>query len=588
MQAWRKNIRNGWQRLEWPCVAVVWLLTLYLGYIGFAKHAALNGLPRTAWDLFYLSLQLFTLESGSVLGTKTWELEAARLLAPVAVAYTAWKAIAALFYARLQILQLRFLQRHTVVCGLGRKGFLLTKALLERQEPVVIIEQEQDNSFIEQAKQLGAIVLVGNATDTELLRKARVCWAKYLICVCGSDGVNAEVAVNACELLKEHRQNKVLTCLVHILDPQLCYLLKEREITTQLSDSFRLEFFNVSDSGAQALLKIHPPFNETNFSKRCPPHFLIIGLGSMGTSLLLHLAGDWRDKYFTPNGRLRMTVIDWEAKRKTDSLCLRYAHLNKVCDLDIQEMDIHWPEFERANFLYSPSGECDITGVYICFDNDALGLAAGLAVFQKLKATKIPIIVRMVHDAGLAMLVKGVESGVPDNIRVFGLLDHTCKMDLLLGGTHEVLARAIHEDYVRNQERIGRGFQNNQSMVPWDELPEDLKDANRRQADHIGTKLRTVECGIMPMTDWSLNKFEFNNDEIELLAKMEHTRWMDNLLTQGWAYAAGPSDAARKTHPCLMPWDRLSFEMQDMDRNTVRNLPIFLYRAGFQIYRLGQ
>ena len=51
------------------------------------------------------------------------------------------------------------------------------------------------------AKTLGVIVLIGNATDDDLLRTARVYRARQLICVCGDDGINAEIAMNACELI---------------------------------------------------------------------------------------------------------------------------------------------------------------------------------------------------------------------------------------------------------------------------------------------------------------------------------------------------------------------------------------------------
>ena len=79
----------------------------------------------------------------------------------------------------------------------GQEGSAFGKECKERGDQVVVIEQEQGNDLLELCKDLGAIVLIGNATDDDLLRTARVYRARQLICVCGDDGINAEIAMNA-------------------------------------------------------------------------------------------------------------------------------------------------------------------------------------------------------------------------------------------------------------------------------------------------------------------------------------------------------------------------------------------------------
>ncbi len=95
------------------------------------------------------------------------------------------------------------------------------------------------------------------------------------------------------------------------------------------------------------------------------------------------------------------------------------------------------------------------------------------------------------------------------DLHAFGLLDQTCTPEQILGGINETIARAIHEDYVLNQEKEGKTPKTNPPMVPWQELPEGLKESNRRQADHIGVKLKAVGCEIAPPTDWDTELFEF-------------------------------------------------------------------------------
>ena len=101
----------------------------------------------------------------------------------------------------------------------------------------------------------------------------------------------------------------------------------------------------------------------------------------------------------------------------------------------------------------------------------------------------------------------------------------------------EMLARAIHEDYVRKQDEKGHAPVDNPSMVPWDELPEQLRESNRRQAEHIATKLRAIGCGIVPLTDAHGNSFTFDSREVERLARMEHERWWRERDAAGWTSA---------------------------------------------------
>jgi RyR domain-containing protein len=170
----------------------------------------------------------------------------------------------------------------------------------------------------------------------------------------------------------------------------------------------------------------------------------------------------------------------------------------------------------------------------------------------------------------------------------FSVLDRACRAESLLSGTrNEVLARAIHAEYVHKQRSDGESPTTNPSMVGWDELPETLRESNRRQADQIGPKLTMIGCSLAPRTDWQAPLLELTPEEVEFLARVEHDRWRAERLLDGWTYADAPKDLARKTSPFLAPWDRIPEDQRDYDRNTVRNLPGFLAEAGLSAYRLN-
>src|SRR5262249_34933473 len=156
---------------------------------------------------------------------------------------------------------------------------------------------------------------------------------------------------------------------------------------------------------------------------------------------------------------------------------------------------------------------------------------------------------------GLATLLHSVkqDGAALEMLHAVALLERICQPDLVLGGTHEVLAHTMHEQYVAEQHAAGQTPQDNPLMVPWEALPEEMKDSNRAQAAHISEKLTAVQCDIMPLTDWDAATFTFTAMEVERMAQMEHERWMNERRLQGWTYSSGPRDDAKKTNPHLVP-----------------------------------
>jgi hypothetical protein len=573
------------RRYEWPIVCILGVAGLILGFVGFERA---DGSPPV-WDALYRDVQLIVLQSGDIGAQPVpWELQVARFLIPAVAAYAGLKGLAAIFQEQLGLLRVRLLPHSVVVCGLGRRGFLIARSLGEWGERVVVIEKSRSNEFIEPCRRTGAVVLIGDATDMQMLREARAHRARHLIPVCGDDRTNAEVAIRTRELAL-HRAPGALTCVVHVVDPQLCTLLKAYEIGEHYREGFRLDCFNVFESGARAMLSEYPPFGAQGVGG-AGPHLVIVGLGRLGQSLLVQAARSWKGARRPAVERLRVTVIDRQAGGKTAALLVRYPQLSQACDLIPRELDVESPEFERAEFLFDSRGRCDVTRIYVCLDDDSRGVTTALKLHQHLREYKIPIVVRMARATGLVSLLEqelGAE-GEFAGLHGCGLLDRTCDAELLLGGTYEILARAIHEDYVRVQQEEGQTPESNPSMVPWDELPETLKESNRAEASHIGVKLRAVGCGIIPWADWEAESFEFRPEEVELLSQMEHERWLEERRRSRWTYAPGPKNAERKTSPHMVPWAQLTEEVKEWDRATVRGLPAFLGRVGLQIARLGQ
>jgi len=579
---WRNRGRRWWSDYHWPILLTLLFTLMILGVVGFAKNAVATGEERSILDNIYLALGLISLNSGAVSPPISWELQLARFMIPALAAYTAIFALVSIFTQQTQQVRLWFMRDHVIICGLGRKDSRLAKQFLTQGEKVVVIEANEENPWIETIQAAGGIVLTGDARDAELLLKARINDSSYLIAGTGNDGVNAEIAVQA-EALTKKRKNGILTCTIHIVDPQLWYLLREKELEITQNTHFRLELFNIFDRGARIMLKQFSPWGDEPDAADSLHHLVIIGLGKLGQSLTMQAALQWREMHQEKEKPLRLTLIDLDAETRFETLKIRYPDMVKACTIEPLPMNVDSPEFMRGDFLFDPNGKCGVDGIYICLDNDTLGLHCALNLNRVVMRFDVPIIIRMAEEAGLALLMQNThQDGAFENIHVFSLLDETCTVDLIRGGTHEVLARDLHFAYLEGVRQKKREANDDPALVPWEQLPEYIKEKNRRQADHIPLMLNAAGYRIAPLKDWDASRYTFKEDEILIMAPLEHKRWCEEKIADGWRY--GPEkDEKLKTNPDLVAWEDLPPEEIEKNKKYIRDLPKVLAKAGFQV-----
>ena len=156
--------------------------------------------------------------------------------------------------------------------------------------------------------------------------------------------------------------------------------------------------------------------------------------------------------------------------------------------------------------------------------------------------------------------------------------------EVIFSAARENIARAIHENYRESVQ--DKRPEDEISMLPWDQLPDDLKASNLEQADHIPEKLRQVKCDFIPITDREIEMFNFKPEEIETLAELEHERFVEEKERRGWKQGTTRCND-KKIRTDLLPWEELSEELKDLDRNAVKAIPQLLARAGLEIYRLN-
>lgn len=588
------SLRRWYTHHEWMIIGLLALFVGMLGYVGYQKYLVFSGL--SPWDILYLDAQLFVL-SNTITGFEPLELNLARFLAPAVLAYAGIKAALTIFHEQFSSFRVRFLKNHVVICGLGDKGMQLTKDFCDNGDQVIVIESDEKNDNIMECREKGAFVLIGDATDEYPLIKARVQHAKYLLLVCGDDGVNVETAMHCYRILQQKGKKQIpnkesswradtemLQCFVHITDLQLRGLLTKHRIFTDTHDFFEMRLFNVYENSARKLFRDFPPdlYADTT-QEGTHVHILVVGFGRMGQSVVLQAA---KTCHYANREKLHVTVVDGTADKKKARFYNQYPQINKVCDINFENMDVNDPEFLEGKPLYTNTTS-PITFIVIALEKSSLCLSCALSLQKNLGERKVPIMVRMKEDTGLAALLldKGSDLMESYNIHPFGMINQNFTREIVVNEVllQDKLAKAAHEGYVRNQPSKGQTIQTSRSILPWWKLKDDLKDSNRQFADHIHVKLRAVGCCPVESNGQKQKKFKFTKDEVELLAKMEHSRWTAECFLKGWTY--GNRSKELRTSPHLVEWERLTDDIKESYRRAVRDIPDLLAIINLEIQR---
>lgn len=87
------------------------------------------------------------------------------------------------------------LRDHYIVCGAGRVGRHVIKEMERRRVPFVVVERDEGRA--EKLLEQGYLVLMGDATDEEVLRGAGVEYARSIVCCLPSDADNLYAVITA-------------------------------------------------------------------------------------------------------------------------------------------------------------------------------------------------------------------------------------------------------------------------------------------------------------------------------------------------------------------------------------------------------
>ncbi len=577
------------RRLPWSWIFVGgFVATVYVtGLLGFHRYYTVFHPDSTvSWlDKAYFTGQLFTIESGSVKGPLPWSLEIARFLAPVAAAFALLNAILTSFSFQISRLWLRVVGRHIIVGGLGEKGSLLVKELLQKHRHVVVIEPDMGNPDLGECRRLGALIITARSDDKNQLRRACVRSAAELIATSGNDSANLETASIAKELCASRGDRfKKLRCIVHVSDPALQQALKQRDPfagQTKIS----LEVVNILQTGARVMLDRSGVFENLPGPGETRK-LLLLGIGKFGMALLNRILREWailraERAETSPVGDLLITLAEMRACGKEAAIRSKMEPLLEGVSLRFIDADVRVAKEVPTDGL---------DAAFVCFNDDELATLAALRLEES--GANVPVFIRMAESAGFSSLFRDnsfQEEGESRTSRhctccAVGLGDVTGMLELFLNGDEEVLARAFHAAYLAERREKIEALAEDSALVRWERLNESNRVSNRTAAKGLPERLRAAGLSMIPSSDKPVTLIDLTEEEVSRLAEHEHQRWCLDRKAQGFRY--GPKkDPIAKIHPLLRPWDELSPEDQASNLADSRRLPFVVARADFELVR---
>ena len=132
------------------------------------------------------------------------------------------------------------------------------------------------------------------------------------------------------------------------------------------------------------------------------------------------------------------------------------------------------------------------------------------------------------------------------------------------------LALEVHQDYLRTASATANATHSANADLTWAELSETEQRSSIAQVVDIPVKLAALD--LVWRSSEAPAPYDFSDTEVELLAALEHRRWVHFQLRNG-----------RDRHTFNTTWEQLSDGVQEFDRAPVRLISRLLAQRGYEI-----
>ena len=530
----------GWTIEEPPLDAVGWL----------------NNLFRT--------LQLITLQFPKSLASDIpWQLHVARLLVPAVAVLATFNVLVASITRPVRMAMMPHTSGHIVLCGTEQMTEAALKTLAGRGRQIVMLAADIPPARREMLEGIGLTVVEADPHLPVTFDAVNLKHASAVFLAQADDMANLDLAILAIEHAKTRPPGEPPLALAVLIARD--DLARELDATLdRLARSRHVRYHRICpdrDGLRQDLGRLAPALLKTSQDQRS--HVLVVGLVGNWQQALLQLVVSAQDQ--PDQTPLFTLVLDepqqrafaaWRAEKRDLALVTEFIVMERDAGMLPAEDDLAaWraeaPRVQLAVVLL-PDVEAVTTALALMRPENPFGL-----IDQ-------PILVRRTREDRLLGRLHGPHpAGLQQRVLPFGGLVRAEAIERILDRRGDDGAIALHASY--RDKAVARGDRSTTALVAWDDLSENLRDANRAAADHRPILVAAAggeEAAAAIAADIS-------SKGMARLARIEHRRWMADRIDRGWR--SGPvRDDARRISPSLVAYDALSPVDQAKDRESVR------------------
>ncbi|MDE3113963.1 MAG: NAD-binding protein [Pseudomonadota bacterium] len=551
-----------------PLTIAAFALSIW-GFLDCGRVCGNPGIGQSVMQSFGLVLGHARFKPNDVIPL---QLSLAQFLVPAIALIGAGKLFLLNLRRDLRVALARRARHHVIVCGLGEVGRQMVESLREAGRTAIAITLDSDDGNTLACEQLGATVLRANVHQRNILELAGIRHADAIIATTGSDAQNLEIGLRAAEAAGG-RSGQPLKIVAEMRSDWLMDNLLNHRTAVLGGTGTEFQIFNLRANAARALLR-SAAFERTLVRAGENPHIVLAGTGALAVEVMRRAICS---NFALPGVKLAVSAFGREVPGDGELLQKPWNDLSGLADFD----------FHKAVFSPGDRGAwVDVAAtlkarradaVIVALADDEAALHAALQfrntldMFDQLAT---PVFVRLKEQSRLGAFLRHVEAHplLPDRVVAFGDLHEMTAPAVLLGGELDRMARAAHEVYLASKTGGGPS----PADVPWAQLPERFKSANRDLADFIPSALRVAGYRIVPDSGAPVR---FDERTCEMLARAEHWRWCTEKRAHGWHYAEIRNDILKQT-PLLTDWANLPEDMRRFNGSLAAQIPDIVRAAG--------
>ncbi|MCW3121666.1 MAG: hypothetical protein JWQ38_1158 [Flavipsychrobacter sp.] len=441
-------------------VPILIFLVFIFSIIGFSQ---LSGNEFSWPGVIYATLSFFTLENvkpEEVINNPF--LMIARYLAAAILGlgiYSLFYKYISRQYTRLKIKY--GYKNHVVVFSMKMVGPNFLADLLANNYIVILVEDDEDNPYLEKIEKDGIIVFKAKDFGTKLFDTTNIAHASTCVVAYGDDSLNIELSLKIVKHLQAKGLKHNVKTLTHIKDRDNLEVLKDYIDMNNVDDLFEVDIFNTYSAAAKKIYDHYAPHNYFNFADDLDENAIaVIGYSETAEDFILEnlILSHYKDCK-----NIKLYVVDKDADVIVFNFMYKYPFSREF--IDIIPVKLLNNKF-FANFNWSKElieKLSKVKAVYFFGDSGAelMNLAARFRQFlsgQTMNYLKTPIIICHPEDIDIMNLLdaeRGSKEKLSNvfknqlNISFVNMITDTCTSSRLLEESEyiDLLSRIINYYY---------------------------------------------------------------------------------------------------------------------------------------------